>query len=331
MFRIVTGIRMSLTRKAAGRNQVDQSTWRRSRDATNDDSPGRLRGARAHAAPVAATPQPEPRGGHPRQSPGQQPDRNGCHPPRKAGASERRTATTGRGVELLDLAGGQRAVVQMHLVDRAVEVVDLVAAVLASADHRVAGGGGLGRARARGAGRRAVHVQSQLALDGVADADQVVPPAGRRLDRGQRPHPGGTVKARRYHIRSSWRWIPDRALSIGYGTSTRSPRLLPAGTAAPSAAFANSQTPSRFCQRDRVSCGRGYSGRALPGPTSSVQLVMFFTRESPFGAEECARVSPSANTAQQGCSDYVKVSSPSMYKKARFSSTRRSRCRPVTP
>src|SRR5689334_18784300 len=67
--------------------------------------------------------------------------------------------------------------------------------------------------------------------------------------------------------------MPERADSMGYGTSTRSPSVLPTGTASPVLAFANSHTPLRFCHLSRVSCGRGYSGRALFGPTLLVQGV----------------------------------------------------------
>ena len=72
-------------------------------------------------------------------------------------------------------AGGQRPVVQVDLVDGAVEEVDRVAAELAPADDGVAGRGGLRQAGAGGAGQLAVDVEPQLALDRVADADEVVP------------------------------------------------------------------------------------------------------------------------------------------------------------
>src|ERR1043165_2610650 len=75
-------------------------------------------------------------------------------------------------------------------------------------------------------------------------------------------------------MRSSLRWIPDSADSTGYGTSTRSASDLPIGGASPALAPANSQTPLRFCQRSLVSCGRGYSGNALPGPTWLVHGVV---------------------------------------------------------
>src|SRR5699024_9139111 len=75
------------------------------------------------------------------------------------------------------------------------------------------------------------------------------------------------------HMRSSLRWIPDSADSIGYGTSTRSPSDRPTGGVDRSSVPANSQTPLRLCQRSRVSCGRGYSGWALSGPTWPVHGV----------------------------------------------------------
>src|SRR5437763_8877352 len=45
------------------------------------------------------------------------------------------------------------------------------------------------------------------------------------------------------------------------------------GGVSPAAAEANCHTPLRFCQLGRVSCGRGYSGKALPGPTWLVHGV----------------------------------------------------------
>src|SRR3954447_2646349 len=75
-------------------------------------------------------------------------------------------------------------------------------------------------------------------------------------------------------MRSSCRWTPDNADSIGYGTSTRSPRARPVGGASPAAAPANCQTPFRLRQAARRSCGRGYSGSALLGETSLVHGVV---------------------------------------------------------
>src|SRR3954451_4837168 len=73
---------------------------------------------------------------------------------------------------------------------------------------------------------------------------------------------------------SSCRWMPDNADSIGYGTSTRLPSVRPVGGASPAAAPANCQTPSRLRQAALRSCGRGYSGSAFLGETSSVHGVV---------------------------------------------------------
>src|SRR5918992_3789257 len=85
-------------------------------------------------------------------------------------------------------------------------------------------------------------------------------------------------------MRSTCRAMPDRADSTGYGTRIRSERFLPVGGDSPAEASANCQVPLRFCQRERVSCGRGYSGRAFAGETSWVHGVVSdacaFTRGS---------------------------------------------------
>src|SRR4051794_10233841 len=73
---------------------------------------------------------------------------------------------------------------------------------------------------------------------------------------------------------SSCRWMPDNAGSIGYGTSPRSSSGRRVGGASPAAAPANCQTPSRLRQAALRSCGRGYSGSAFLGETSSVHGVV---------------------------------------------------------
>src|SRR5437762_1341878 len=66
--------------------------------------------------------------------------------------------------------------------------------------------------------------------------------------------------------------IPDRALSIGYGTSTSSPSV--AGGVLMFAADANCQMPLRLCQSGRLSCGRGYSGSGFDVDTWLVHGVI---------------------------------------------------------
>ncbi len=53
----------------------------------------------------------------------------------------------------------------------------------------------------------------------------------------------------------------------------RSFSVRPTGGRSPSSAAANCQRPLRLRHWERVSCGRGYSGWALPGPTSSAHAV----------------------------------------------------------
>src|SRR5688572_24021644 len=57
--------------------------------------------------------------------------------------------------------------------------------------------------------------------------------------------------------------IPERALSLGYGTSTSSPSVWFTGGVVLLDAPVNCQMPFRLCQSGRVSCGRGYSGSGL--------------------------------------------------------------------
>src|SRR3712207_6883265 len=78
---------------------------------------------------------------------------------------------------------------------------------------------------------------------------------------------------------SSCRWMPDSADSVGYGTRILSARSSPTGGTSSAAAPANCHTPLRFCQRARVSCGRGYSGSALDGETWSVHRSEEHTSE----------------------------------------------------
>src|SRR5215218_8807921 len=68
--------------------------------------------------------------------------------------------------------------------------------------------------------------------------------------------------------------IPERALSIGYGTSTSSPSVVFTGGVLMFDAPANCQMPLRLCQSGRVSCGRGYSGSGLVVETCPVHGVV---------------------------------------------------------
>src|SRR4051812_41084501 len=68
--------------------------------------------------------------------------------------------------------------------------------------------------------------------------------------------------------------IPERALSIGYGTSTSSPSVWFTGGVLMLVAPANCQRPLRLCQSGRVSWGRGYSGSGLVVETWLVQGVV---------------------------------------------------------
>src|SRR3954471_21024389 len=67
--------------------------------------------------------------------------------------------------------------------------------------------------------------------------------------------------------------MPERALSIGYGTSTSSPSVWFTGGVLMLAAPANCQAPLRLCQSGRVNWGRGYSGSGLVVETWLVQGV----------------------------------------------------------
>src|SRR5688572_7931461 len=68
--------------------------------------------------------------------------------------------------------------------------------------------------------------------------------------------------------------MPERALSIGYGTRISSPRFWFTGGVLMFEAPANCQMPFRRCQSGRVSCGRGYSGSGLVVDTWLVQGVV---------------------------------------------------------
>src|SRR5690349_14487341 len=68
--------------------------------------------------------------------------------------------------------------------------------------------------------------------------------------------------------------IPERALSMGYGTSTSSPSVVFTGGVLMLDAPANCQMPFRLCQSGRVSCGRGYSGSGLVVETWLVHGVV---------------------------------------------------------
>src|SRR3954471_18876330 len=61
--------------------------------------------------------------------------------------------------------------------------------------------------------------------------------------------------------------MPERALSIGYGTSTSSPSVWFTGGVLMLAAPANCQIPLRLCQSGRGSWGRGDSGSGVVGET----------------------------------------------------------------
>src|SRR5215218_2366367 len=68
--------------------------------------------------------------------------------------------------------------------------------------------------------------------------------------------------------------MPERALSIGYGTSTSSPSVWFTGGVLMFEAPANCQMPFRLCQSGRVSCGRGYSGSGFVSDTWLVHGVV---------------------------------------------------------
>src|SRR5438477_10722719 len=93
--------------------------------------------------------------------------------------------------------------------------------------------------------------------------------------------------------------MPDRADSIGYGTSTVSDRFRPTGGVLNDEVPANCHWPLRLCQSGRVSCGRGYSGSGFVVETWSVQGVVnggtFGTRAA------CAGCGPT-RTATSGTS-----------------------------
>src|SRR5262245_30390144 len=94
-------------------------------------------------------------------------------------------------------------------------------------------------------------------------------------------------------MRSSVRMMPESADSTGYGTRIRSGSDSPTGGSSPAVAPANSQTPLRFFHSGRVSCGRGYSGCALFGPTSWVHGV---ERGGVFGCHTGSAVAGIAGT-----------------------------------
>jgi hypothetical protein len=86
-------------------------------------------------------------------------------------------------------------------------------------------------------------------------------------------------------MKFSWRWMPDSADSIGYGTSTSSPRFVLIGGLFRFAAAPNCQIPLRLCHCERTSCGRGYSGSGFVRETWPVHGV---DRRGVFGTKAAA-------------------------------------------